>query len=264
MSNLDRRAKEIFLDALDRTDDLPAFLDQACAGDAELRQRVDALLKAHQQAGDFLAPSHAEPSHAEQTVIGDSEADDADDFPTPKSPSSMEQAGSTIGPYKLIEQIGEGGMGSVWVAKQSQPIKRKVAIKLIKAGMDSQQVLARFEAERQALAMMDHPNIARVLDGGMTEHGRPYFAMEYVKGVPLTEYCDQARLSLKERLELFLPICNAVQHAHQKGIIHRDLKPTNILICLQQFPSACESVENGVFFGERFVEDSGAKLSWST
>ena len=109
----------------------------------------------------------------------------------------MEQAGSTIGPYKLIEQIGEGGMGSVWVAKQSQPIKRKVAIKLIKAGMDSQQVLARFEAERQALAMMDHPNIARVLDGGMTEHGLPYFAMEYVKGVPLTEYCDQARLSLK-------------------------------------------------------------------
>ncbi|MFY9252542.1 MAG: serine/threonine-protein kinase [Fuerstiella sp.] len=137
-----------------------------------------------------------------------------------------------IGPYKLLEAIGEGGMGTVWVAQQSEPIKRKVAIKLIKAGMDSQQVLARFEAERQALALMDHPNIARVLDGGMTEQGRPYFAMEYVKGVPLTEYCDEARLSVRERLELFIPICQAVQHAHQKGIIHRDLKPANVLVCL--------------------------------
>ncbi len=137
-----------------------------------------------------------------------------------------------IGPYKLLEAIGEGGMGTVWVAQQSEPIKRKVAIKLIKAGMDSQHVLARFEAERQALALMDHPNIARVLDGGMTEQGRPYFAMEYVKGVPLTEYCDEARLSVRERLELFIPICQAVQHAHQKGIIHRDLKPANVLVCL--------------------------------
>ena len=137
-----------------------------------------------------------------------------------------------IGPYKLLEAIGEGGMGTVWVAQQSEPIKRKVAIKLIKAGMDSQQVLARCEAERQALALMDHPNIARVLDGGMTEQGRPYFAMEYVKGVPLTEYCDEARLSVRERLELFIPICQAVQHAHQKGIIHRDLKPANVLVCL--------------------------------
>lgn len=134
--------------------------------------------------------------------------------------------------YELLENIGEGGMGSVWVAKQKEPVKRKVAIKLVKAGMDSKQVLARFESERQALAVMDHPNIARIFDGGMTPQGRPYFVMEYVKGIPFTEYCDQARLSLRERLELFIPVCQAIQHAHQKGIVHRDLKPSNILICL--------------------------------
>ena len=136
------------------------------------------------------------------------------------------------GRYKLLENIGEGGMGSVWVAEQQQPVKRRVAIKLVKAGMDSKQVLARFEAERQALAVMDHPNIAKVFDGGVTEQGRPYFVMEYVKGVPFTTYCDNARLSLKERLNLFIPVCQAVQHAHHKGIVHRDLKPSNILICL--------------------------------
>ncbi len=141
--------------------------------------------------------------------------------------------GSVIGGrYKLQENIGEGGMGSVWVAEQQQPVKRKVAIKLIKAGMDSRQVLARFEAERQALAVMDHPHIAKVFDGGLTEQGRPYFVMEYMKGIPITEYCDRASLSLRDRLSLFIPICRAVQHAHQKGIVHRDLKPSNILICL--------------------------------
>ncbi len=128
--------------------------------------------------------------------------------------------------------IGEGGMGSVWVAEQTNPVKRKVALKLIKPGMDSRQVLARFDAERQALALMDHPNIARVYDGGVTEQGHPYFVMEYVKGMPLTEYCDEVLLSVQERLKLFLPICQAVQHAHQKGVIHRDLKPSNVLICL--------------------------------
>jgi serine/threonine protein kinase len=132
----------------------------------------------------------------------------------------------------LLEQIGEDGMGTVWVAEQTQPVRRKVALKLIKAGMDSKSVLSRFEAERQALALMDHPNIAKVLDGGTTENGRPFFVMEYVKGVPFTRYCDDARLSIAERLALFVPVCHAVQHAHQKGIIHRDLKPTNILICL--------------------------------
>ncbi len=227
MSDLDSRARDLFLQVLDlQPEQIAPFLDDACSGDAELRERIQKLLNAHNEAGNFLSPSHLE----EADVQIDSDPDPAKLTETTICTTS--QSGISIGPYKLLEQIGEGGMGSVWVASQSQPIKRKVAIKLIKAGMDSRQVLARFEAERQALAMMDHPNIARVLDAGMTQQGRPFFAMEYVKGVPLTEYCDQAKLSVKERLELFLPICHAVQHAHQKGIIHRDLKPSNILVCL--------------------------------
>src|SRR5262249_1164689 len=141
-------------------------------------------------------------------------------------------AGTVIGPYKLLQQIGEGGMGTVWMAEQAQPVQRKVAIKVIKAGMDSRQVIARFEAERQALALMDHPNIARVLDAGAIGSGRPYFVMELVKGVPITKYCDEHHLTPQQRLELFVPICQAVQHAHQKGIIHRDLKPSNVMVCL--------------------------------
>jgi serine/threonine protein kinase/tetratricopeptide (TPR) repeat protein len=224
MSDLGNKAKAIFLDAIEHSSDLEVFLAEACGDDAELRERVQALLDAHHEAGDFLASSHPE-----ETI----ESGNPAFLDVTHSSSAVEvNPSSQIGPYKLLEKIGEGGMGSVWMASQSKPIKRKVAIKLVKAGMDSQHVLSRFEAERQALAMMDHPNIARVLDAGMTEQGRPYFAMEYVKGVPLTEYCDNARLSLKERLELFVPICRAVQHAHQKGIIHRDLKPSNILICL--------------------------------
>jgi WD40 repeat protein/serine/threonine protein kinase len=152
---------------------------------------------------------------------------------TPVQDSASERVGMVVaGRYKLLEQIGEGGMGTVWVAEQTQPVRRKVALKLIKAGMDSKTVLARFEAERQALALMDHPNIAKVLDGGTTESGKPFFVMEFVKGIPFTKYCDDARLSVQERLALFMPVCHAVQHAHQKGIIHRDLKPSNILVCL--------------------------------
>src|SRR6185295_15334176 len=135
-----------------------------------------------------------------------------------------------IGPYKLLQQIGEGGMGTVWMAQQTAPVKRLVALKLVKAGMDSRQVIARFEAERQALALMDHPNIARVIDGGTTSAGRPYFVMDLVRGVPITQYCDEHHLTPRQRLELLLPVCQAVQHAHQKGIIHRDIKPTNILV----------------------------------
>src|SRR5262249_28534124 len=144
-----------------------------------------------------------------------------------------ERIGSILGgKYKLIEEIGEGGMGRVYMAQQKEPIRRAVAIKVIKAGMDSKAVLARFEAERQALAMMDHPNIARVLDAGTTESGRPFFVMELVKGVPITEYCDARKLTLRQRLELFVPVCQALQHAHQKGVIHRDLKPSNVLVAL--------------------------------
>src|SRR5262249_5738486 len=151
-----------------------------------------------------------------------------EDFPAghgEPDPATPEGPGAAIGPYKLLQELGEGGMGTVFLAEQSQPVRRMVALKIIKPGMDSRHVIARFEAERQALALMDHPNIARVLEGGTTESGRPYFVMELVKGVPITKFCDERRLTPRERLELFVPVCQAVQHAHTKGIIHRDLKP---------------------------------------
>ena len=141
--------------------------------------------------------------------------------------------GVQIGPYKILQTLGEGGFGIVYLAEQREPVERRVALKVIKLGMDSKEVLARFEAERQALALMDHANVAKFLDAGLTPSGRPYFAMEHVPGVPLTDYCDSQRLTPRERLELFVPVCMAVQHAHQKGIIHRDLKPSNILVMLQ-------------------------------
>ena len=144
----------------------------------------------------------------------------------------MERPGSQIGRYKLLEQIGEGGMGVVYMADQLEPVKRRVALKVIKPGMDSRQVVARFEAERQALAMMEHPHIARVLDAGQTDSGRPYFVMELVRGLPITEYCDKAKRTPRQRLELVVTVCQAVHHAHQKGIIHRDLKPSNVLVTL--------------------------------
>jgi serine/threonine protein kinase len=206
--------EEIFLAALEKPaiEERAAFLDGACRGDAGLRDEVDRLLLAHPSAGRFL-----EPPIAEATA----------DFNTSKD----EKAGVVIaGRYKLLEPIGEGGMGSVWMAQQTEPVKRVVALKLIKEGMDTRAVLARFEAERQALALMDHPNIARVLDAGSTSDGRPFFVMELVKGVPITRYCDDRKLTLRQRLELFVPVCQAVQHAHQKGVIHRDLKPTNVLV----------------------------------
>jgi serine/threonine protein kinase/tetratricopeptide (TPR) repeat protein len=188
-----------------------ALLDRECAGRADLRQRLDLLLGAH-------ARSHP--------LLDEGSPDGTAAYAPPPS-----LVGTVIaGRYKLLEEIGEGGMGAVWVAEQTEPVKRKVALKLIKAGMDSKSVLARFEAERQALALMDHPNIAKVFDGGLTDAGRPFFAMEYVKGIPITEYCDATKLSVSERLNLFVQVCSAVQHAHQKGIIHRDLKPSNILV----------------------------------
>src|SRR5262245_38725372 len=214
MAATPQSARDLFLAALQRPPaERAAYLEAACGGDTALRERVEALLQAHDEPGDFL--SEAKPPAA-------ADATDA-------SPAS--QAGSVIaGRYTLLQRIGEGGMGEVWVAKQTDPVKRKVALKLIKAGMDSKQVVARFEAERQALALMDHPNIARVLDGGMTAERRPFFAMELVNGLPLTRFCDEARLGIRERLELFADVCLAVQHAHQKGVIHRDLKPSNVLV----------------------------------
>jgi serine/threonine protein kinase/tetratricopeptide (TPR) repeat protein len=205
-----------------------AFLDQACGTNAELRQEVEALLRAHDASGSFLR----EPSARPRATI--------DDEPLAERP------GTVIGPYKLMEQIGEGGMGLVFVAEQQQPVRRRVALKIIKPGMDSKQVIARFEAERQALAMMDHQNIAKVFDAGTTESGRPYFVMELVHGVPITDYCDANKLTPHERLELFIPVCQAIQHAHQKGIIHRDLKPSNILVTMYDDKPVPKVIDFGV------------------
>jgi tetratricopeptide (TPR) repeat protein len=192
-----------------------AFLDQACVGDARLRQEVESLLAAHEQAESFLETPPPKLAATETQVV---------------RTLLTEKAGDSIGRYKLLQQIGEGGCGVVYMAEQEEPVRRRVALKVIKLGMDTKQVIARFEAERQALAMMDHPNIAKVLDAGATGTGRPYFVMELVRGIKITDYCDQHRLPPHQRLDLFIQVCRAVQHAHQKGIIHRDLKPSNILV----------------------------------
>src|ERR1043166_2995487 len=201
-----------------------AYLDEACAGDAALRQRVEELLGASEEAGGFLqdpAPGAQRPA---DTLVP----------PSPRSDTRApgEKVGDRIGRYKLLQQIGQGGCGVVYMAEQEEPVRRRVALKVIKLGMDTKSVIARFEAERQALAMMDHPNIAKVLDAGATDMGRPYFVMELVRGIKITDYCDQANLTTDERLGLFIKVCQAIQHAHQKGIIHRDIKPSNILVTL--------------------------------
>ncbi|MGA2556312.1 MAG: protein kinase, partial [Verrucomicrobiota bacterium] len=186
-----------------------AFLNVACHGDPALRQRLEALLAAHDAKDPFLEPEAPKPgSQPVNTIklgVTDNPADDA--------------VGRMVGHYKLLEKLGEGGCGAVYVAEQTAPVRRRVALKVIKLGMDTKAVIARFEAERQALAMMDHPNIAKVLDAGTTEAGRPYFIMELVRGIRITEYCDQNQLSTLERLDLFIKVCHAIQHAHQKGII---------------------------------------------
>jgi len=198
--------------------DRARVLQEHCAGDAALQARVEALLQAHDQSSELPGARVGDVAPGSRATVMQS--------------ASASASRVIAGRYRLLEEIGEGGMGTVWVADQTQPVRRRVAIKLIKPGMDSRQVLSRFEAERQALAVMDHPNIAKVLDGGVTDEGRPYFVMEYVKGMPITEFCDQAKVTVAERLNLFVQVCQAVQHAHQKGIIHRDLKPSNILVCL--------------------------------
>jgi eukaryotic-like serine/threonine-protein kinase len=212
----------------------PAYLAEACGEDAILRAKVERLLKAHDAAGGFLEGR-------------------ADGSATQAYTPIAERVGTKIGPYKLMEQIGEGGFGLVFVAEQQEPVRRKVALKIIKPGMDSAQVIARFEAERQALALMDHPNIARVLDAGTTNGepggvspGRPYFVMELVRGIPITDYCDKNQLSPPERLELFISVCQAIQHAHQKGIIHRDVKPSNVLVTSHDGKPVAKVIDFGV------------------
>src|SRR5437016_4640673 len=198
--------RDIFIAALQREDPAQrrAYLDGACARQPDLRRQVEQLLRLHEGAGSFLEKPAAEPP---ATGAFQDAAQQA---------SSSEAPGAVIGPYKLIEPIGEGGMGTVWLAQQTEPVRRLVAVKLIKAGMDSRQVIARFGAERQALALMDHANIARVLDAGTTNAGRPYFVMDLVKGVPITKFCDEHHLTPRQRLELFLPACHPAQHAPQK------------------------------------------------
>jgi serine/threonine protein kinase/tetratricopeptide (TPR) repeat protein len=213
MSKEPKGIKTIFSEAIEKEtpEERSAYLDEICGNNAELREKIENLLKAHNEAGDFLEAPFLE-------------GDVSPDLPLAEGP------GTIIGRYKLLEKIGEGGMAVVYMAEQQEPIRRKVALKIIKLGMDTKSVIARFEAERQALAMMDHPNIAKVLDAGATETGRPYFVMELVTGVSITEYCDKNNLNTKDRLSLFIQVCNAVQHAHQKGIIHRDIKPTNVMV----------------------------------
>jgi serine/threonine protein kinase len=223
------RLESLFAAALRKPPaDRAAYLDQACADDPALRERAEALLRAQAAAGSFLE------SPAPSPVVT------VDEQPVGEGP------GTIIGAYKLLQQIGEGGMGTVWMAQQTEPVKRVVAVKLIKAGMDSRQVIARFEAERQALALMDHANIARVLEAGTTSNGRPYFVMDLVKGVPITKYCDEHHLTPRQRLELIIPVCQAVQHAHQKGIIHRDIKPSNVLVALYDGQPVPKVIDFGV------------------
>ncbi|HEV8060093.1 MAG TPA: protein kinase, partial [Gemmataceae bacterium] len=229
-------ADTVFAQAIEiaSSEERDAFLEKALASDPEQRREVEKLVRDYFRAGEFL-----ERPAARLVATAD-------------EPLS-ERPGTLIGPYKLMEQIGEGGMGLVFVAEQQQPVRRKVALKVIKPGMDSRQVIARFEAERQALALMDHPNIAKVLDAGTTggepggvNPGRPYFVMEFVKGVSITEYCDQNRLTTRQRLELFGSVCQAVQHAHQKGIIHRDLKPSNVLVAVHDVTPVVKVIDFGI------------------
>src|SRR4051812_9502990 len=208
------REREIFIEALQKNSagERADYLVASCGPDTELRDRVERLLLEHDRQESFILDS--------SPVAG----------VTLDSPVLLTPPGTVIGRYKLLEPIGEGGCGTVFMAEQTSPVQRKVALKIIKAGMDTRQVIARFEAERQALALMDHPNIAKVFDAGTTDTGRPYFVMELVKGTPITKYCDEHHIEPRQRLELFMQVCQAVQHAHQKGIIHRDLKPSNVLV----------------------------------
>jgi serine/threonine protein kinase len=224
---------EVFNVALELpAEERAAYLDEACAGDTVLRLRVEELLKASKESYPCLEGQSAVSSNPGRSVR--------------QTPVAAEKPGDRIGRYKLLQQIGEGGCGVVYMAEQEDPVRRRVALKVIKLGMDTKSVIARFEVERQALALMDHPNIAKVLDAGATETGRPYFVMELVRGVKITDYCDQNDLSTKERLDLFIHVCRAIQHAHQKGVIHRDIKPSNILVTLDDGVPVPKVIDFGI------------------
>src|ERR1043166_8763294 len=209
-----------------------AFLDGASRSNPKLRARVELMLEGHLNAKDFLEtlPGGVPPERK---------------MASPES-AGREQLGSRIGPYKLLQKLGEGGCGLVYLAEQNQPVRRRVALKVIKLGMDTRSVIARFEAERQALALMDHPNIAKVFDAGVTETGRPYFVMELVRGIRISEYCDLNNLRTDQRLSIFIQVCQAIQHAHQKGIVHRDIKPSNILITLHDGVPVPKVIDFGI------------------
>jgi serine/threonine protein kinase len=230
MGKSQKDIKTIFADALEKKagEERTEYLDDVCGGDIDLRQKVEALLDAYDEAEDVPDGPIIDPGATLEDAV------------------LSEQPGTIIGRYKLLEQIGEGGMAVVFMAEQTQPFQRKVAIKIIKLGMDTKQVIARFEAERQALALMDHPNIAKVYDAGTTETGRPYFVMELVRGISITEYCDKNNLSTQERLRLFIPVCRAIQHAHQKGIIHRDIKPSNVLVTMHDGTPMPKVIDFGI------------------
>jgi serine/threonine protein kinase len=234
--------RSIFLEALEKTSaaERAAYLDVVCGADGATRRRVEKLLMAHEAAGGIL-------DHP--AVAGEA---------TGPYPSLCEGPGTVIGPYKLLQQIGEGGCGVVFMAEQEKPIRRLVALKILKPGMDTALVIARFESERQALALMDHPNIAKVLDAGATASGRPYFVMELVKGVPITELCDRNHLTTEDRLKLFLDVCHAIQHAHHKGVIHRDIKPSNVLVTLHDGVPVVKVIDFGV------AKATGQKLTEKT
>lgn len=227
--------REVFWEALECKDSAAreAVLRSACGADADQRVRVESLLRLHDHGGLFLAGEA-------EGLTGDPPAE------APRYAEVVEGPGKMIGRYKLLQRIGEGGFGVVYMAEQREPVKRRVALKIIKLGMDTRQVVARFEAERQALALMEHPHIARVLDGGATETGRPFFVMELVRGIPITQFCDENQVPTEERLRLFTEVCSAIQHAHQKGIIHRDIKPSNVLVTMHDHRAVPKVIDFGV------------------
>src|ERR1019366_4821938 len=239
MGNQSNREIEIFNSALEQATpaERAAYLDGACGEDADLRARIEALIRAHEQAGGFLPTEDAKPQAAE---LAETFALSTGMFP------ATEKVGDRVGRYKLLQQIGEGGCGVVYMAEQQEPVRRKVALKVIKLGMDTKSVIARFPTRRSSDLLMDHPNIAKVLDAGATETGRPYFVMELVHGTKITDYCDANNLDITTRLNLFIQVCQAVQHAHQKGIIPRDIKPSNILATLRDGVPVPKVIDFGI------------------